>query len=226
MNTEPSSGGYRWVTTTFQTSSNEAWMSFAPNLLIASSFVCGALSGTITVQGILFSRACQARAWAMFPALQVYTPRVLTSGPARAIALLTPRTLKEPVGCKFSSFRKISAGASSTFKRTSGVRRTFPLIRSPASSISFRGIGPRISEPGTAFSSISDQSPDADSQLLNTNGTDRLAGSHEKGSRENGSGASRSSIFARCQIRGIAICFWAGTDRQNRESNSWRHQNA
>src|SRR6267378_6134906 len=104
----------------------------------------------------------------MFPALQVYTPRVLTSGPARAIALLTPRTLKEPVGCKFSSFRKISADVSSTFKRTSGVRRTFPLIRSLASSISFRGIGPRISEVGTAFSSITGQQAEAGSQLLNT----------------------------------------------------------
>src|SRR6266581_6688708 len=116
----------------------------------------------------------------MFPALQFYTPRFLTSGPARAIALLAPRTLKEPVGCKFSSFRKISADASSTFNRTSGVRRTFPLIRSLASSISFRGIGPRISEPETAFSSISDQQAHAGSQLLNTNGAGRPVGYHEE----------------------------------------------
>src|SRR5216683_2400836 len=116
MNTEPSSGGYRWVTTTFQTSSNETWMIFASNLLIASSFVSGALSGTITVHGICFWRACQASAWAMFPALQVYTPRFFASGPARARALLAPRTLKDPVGCRFSSFRKISAGASSAIR--------------------------------------------------------------------------------------------------------------
>src|SRR6266568_1760138 len=226
MNTEPSRGGYRCVTTIFQTSSNEAWMIFAPNLLIASSFVCGALSGTITVQGMLFWRACQARAWAMFPALQVYTPRFRGSGPARAIALLTPRTLKEPVGCKFSSFRKISAGASSTFKRTSGVRRTFPLIRSLASSISFRGIGPRISEPGPAFSSITNLHNDADSQLLNTNEACQQAGSHEEASSENRSRASGSSIFASCQIRRIVVCFWARTNRQDRESNSWRRQSA
>src|SRR5260370_3904924 len=160
----------------------------------------------------------------MFPAVQVYTPRVLTSGPARAIALLTPRTLKEPVGCKFSNFRKISAGES-TFKRTSGVRRTFPLIRSLASSISLRGMGPRISEPGTAFSSITNLHNDADSQLLNTNEACRQVGSHEEGSCENWSRASWSSIFACCQIRGIVVCFGAGTDRQNRESNSWRYQN-
>src|SRR6266581_6325574 len=190
MNTEPSRGGYRCVTTTFQTSSNEAWMIFAPNLLIASSFVSGALSGTITVQGILFWRACQARAWAMFPALQVYTPRFLAFGPARATALLAPRTLKEPVGCKFSSFRKISADASSMFKRTSGVRTTFPLIRSLASSISFSGIGRRSSELGTSFSSITDLQADAGSQLLNTNGAGRQYGSYEKGSCENWSRAS------------------------------------
>src|SRR6266700_622316 len=226
MNTEPSRGGYRCVTTTFQTSSNEAWMIFAPNLLIASSFVSGALSGTITVQGILFWRACQARAWAMFPALQVYTPRFLAFGPARATALLAPRTLKEPVGCKFSSFRKISADASSMFKRTSGVRTTFPLIRSLASSISFSGIGRRSSELGTSFSSITDLQADAGSQLLNTNGAGRQYGSYEKGSCENWSRASWSSIFARCQVRRIVVCFGAGTDRQNRESNSWRHQSA
>src|SRR5438445_11506189 len=143
-------------------------MIFAPNLLIASSLVSGALSGTITVHGIWFWRACQASAWAMFPALQVYTPRFFASGPARAIALLAPRTLKEPVGCRFSSFRKISAGASSTFKRTSGVRKTVPLIRSLASSISFRGIGPGISGLETAFSSMNRQLFGDLSQLLHT----------------------------------------------------------
>src|SRR5713226_10148021 len=146
-------------------------MIFAPNLLIASSFVSGALSGTITVQGIWFWRACQARALAMFPALQVYTPLFFASGPARAIALLAPRTLKEPVGCKFSSFRKMSAGASSTFRRTRGVRRTVLLIRSLASSISFRGIGPGISELETAFSSMSDEQSGVIPQLLNIKDT-------------------------------------------------------
>src|SRR2546425_7636755 len=103
----------------------------------------------------------------MFPALQVYTPRFFASGPAREIALLAPRTLKEPVGCRFSSFRKISAGASSTFKRTRGVRTTVHLIRSLASSISFREIGPGISELETAFSSMSGHQSRVIPQLLN-----------------------------------------------------------
>src|SRR2546425_11692080 len=154
-------------------------MIFAPNLLIASSFVSGALSGTITVQGIWFLRACQASAWAMFPALQVYIPRFFASGPARAIALLAPRTLKEPVGCKFSSLRKISAGASSTFKRTRGVRRTAPLIRSRASSISFKGIVPEISEPDVALYCMNGLLSGVISQLLNTEEGNRRADSYE-----------------------------------------------
>src|SRR6266571_7290950 len=105
MNKASARGPYRWLVTTFQTSSYETRIVFAPNRSMACNFVLGALTGTIAVHGILFCRACQARAWAMFPALHVYTPRDFASCPARAIALEAPRTLKEPVGCKFSSFR-------------------------------------------------------------------------------------------------------------------------
>src|SRR5256712_5503091 len=52
--------------------------------------------------------------------------------------LPAPRTLNDPVGCRFSSFRKISAGASSAFRRTSGVRTTKPSIRFRADSIAAR----------------------------------------------------------------------------------------
>src|SRR6266567_6456756 len=91
-------GGYWWLTTTCQTSSNETWITLAPNRFIASSFVVGALSGTIVVHSIPRSRACQARACAMFPALTVYTPLALASGPANAMEFEAPRALKEPVG--------------------------------------------------------------------------------------------------------------------------------
>jgi len=134
MKIDPSSGPYRWVVTTFQTSSKETWMILAPNRLMACSFVSGALSGTIAEQGIPFCFACQAKACAMFPALQVYTPRDFAAGPARAIALEAPLTLNEPVGCKFSSFRKISM-SESAFNLTMGVRNTVPRILALASSI-------------------------------------------------------------------------------------------
>src|SRR5438445_8611349 len=146
-------------------------MIFAPDLLIASGFVSGAWSGTITGEGIWFLRAGQASAWAMFPALHVYTPRFFASGPARERALLAPRTLNEPVGCKFSSFRKISAGALWTFNRTRGVRKTVPLIRSLASSISFREIGPGILELEMAYFRLIRQLFGVISQLLNIKDT-------------------------------------------------------
>src|SRR5262249_36644761 len=47
----------------------------------------------------------------------------------------------EPIGCRFSSFRKISAGAWSTLSRTSGVRRTVPARRSRAAWMVSRETG-------------------------------------------------------------------------------------
>src|SRR6266581_5551650 len=125
MKIEPSNGPYLWVVTTFHTSSKETWTILAPNRLMACNLVSGALSGTIAEQEIPFCLACQARACAMFPALQVYTPRDFATSPANAIALQAPRTLNEPVGCKFSSFRQISM-SESTFNLTIGVRSTSP----------------------------------------------------------------------------------------------------
>src|SRR5262245_18860489 len=55
--------------------------------------------------------------------------------------LPAPRRLKEPIGWRFSSFRKISAGAWSTLRRTSGVRRTVPARRSRAAWMASRGTG-------------------------------------------------------------------------------------
>src|SRR6266849_2047160 len=108
----------------------------APSRSTAACLVCGAWSGITTVQGTPCCRAHQATPWAMFPALAVHTPRASAAGPAAAIALPAPRSLKEPMGCRFSSLRWISAGASSTFSRTSGVRVAMPTSRSRAARIS------------------------------------------------------------------------------------------
>ncbi len=70
----------------------------ADSLVIAASFVSGAVSGTTTVQGMPRRRASQARPWAMLPALAVQTPRASASGGASPMALPAPRTLKEPIG--------------------------------------------------------------------------------------------------------------------------------
>src|SRR5881628_3704848 len=74
----------------------------------------------------------------MLPALHVNTPRLRSAGERSATALPAPRTLNDPVGCRFSNFKKISGAASSTFKRTSGVRTTKPSIRFRADSIAAR----------------------------------------------------------------------------------------
>ena len=76
-----------------------------PSRSIASSFVCGAWSGTITVQGTPASRAAHATPCAMFPALAVTTPSRSSSGDVCRIAFVAPRILNEPIGCRFSSLR-------------------------------------------------------------------------------------------------------------------------
>jgi hypothetical protein len=48
-----------------------------------------------------------------------------------AIAFPAPRSLKQPIGCRFSHLSQMSAGAS-TFSRMSGVRMAMPRIRSRA----------------------------------------------------------------------------------------------
>src|SRR5439155_1356546 len=68
-----------------------------------------------------------------------HTPRASSSRGTCAILLLAPRILNEPIGCRFSSFNQISAGASA-FRRTSGVRIAAPAMRRRAARMSSRGI--------------------------------------------------------------------------------------
>jgi hypothetical protein len=82
----------------------------------------------------------------MFPALTVTTPFAVAAAGALRTALTAPRILNAPIGCRFSSFSQISAGAS-TSSRTSGVRIAAPAIVSRARSISSIGIrAPRSAE--------------------------------------------------------------------------------
>src|SRR5207249_6133267 len=81
-------------------------------------------------------RAHQATPCAMLPALAVHTPRARASGSATAMALPALLSLKEPMGCRFYSLRWSSAGASSTFRRRSGVRAAIPATRARAARTS------------------------------------------------------------------------------------------
>src|SRR6185436_5583735 len=60
------------------------------------------------------------------------------------MVLKAPRSLNEPIGCRFSNLSQISAGPPSTFNRTSGVRTVTPARRSRAARISSR-VGARSS---------------------------------------------------------------------------------
>jgi hypothetical protein len=71
----------------------------------------------------------------MFPVLVVTTPFASASGGALRIAFAAPRILKAPTGWKLSSLSQISAGASSSSSRTSGVRTATSAMRSRAASI-------------------------------------------------------------------------------------------
>src|SRR5262245_52391917 len=83
-------------------------------------------------------RACHASPCAMLPALAVYTPRASASFDRVAIAFPAPRSLKEPIGWRFSSFNQIRSGRSLTSRRTSGVRIAEPAMRPRAARISSR----------------------------------------------------------------------------------------
>src|SRR5436190_15172338 len=111
---------------------------------MASRLASGAVSGTTTAHDTPSLRACQATPWAMFPALAVQIPSFRSRGSARAKALPAPRILKEPMGWRFSSFRKISQGDAGSSSGMSGVRRAVPAIRSRAARISSRETGSDI----------------------------------------------------------------------------------
>src|SRR5262249_25604006 len=76
---------------------------------------------------------------AMFPALAVKTPAANSSVGADKMALPAPRSLNEPIGCRFSSLRKISCEGLGEAKETSGVCNAIPRSRRAASRISSSG---------------------------------------------------------------------------------------
>src|SRR5207237_277252 len=80
------------------------------------------------------------------PALAVYTPPASSPGESsarRRIAFVAPRSLKDPIGCKHSSFSQISRGVSA-YSRTRGVRSTVPPIRVRAAAISSSVLGASV----------------------------------------------------------------------------------
>ena len=107
---------------------------------MASSFVRGTESGTITRASTPKCRAANATPCAMLPALQVYTPRASSVGSASSMALVAPRILNDPIGCKHSSLSHTSQGGFGTSRGSNGVHIAAPAIRSRAASIASSGM--------------------------------------------------------------------------------------
>src|SRR5215210_473895 len=83
-------------------------------------------------------RAAHATAWPWLPALAATTPAARSAGLSSAIRLTAPRTLNEPVRCRFSAFSQTSRPASrdSVSEPYTGVTRAMPWRRSRASVMS------------------------------------------------------------------------------------------
>src|SRR5699024_3533876 len=102
----------------------------APRARIRSTLTLGAPWGTTTVHANPWACAAQARARPWLPAECVTTPARRCSVSSIATALLAPRSLNAPVGCKVSGLSR--NGGFSTGPAVRGVRTTSPSIRAAA----------------------------------------------------------------------------------------------
>src|SRR5579872_6566376 len=121
-------------------SANGTLITHPPMRSTAATLVAGAVSGATMVARMPIRLAQNATPCAILPADAVSTPRSNCSRGVRAITLAAPRILNDPMGCKFSSFRYSSTGAS-VLHRTSGVRRATGEMLRRASSTCQRVIG-------------------------------------------------------------------------------------
>ena len=84
---------------------------------MASTLGIGARSGITTVAEAPSSPAAKATPCAWLPALAATTPRARSASDSRAILVYAPRTLNDPVRCRFSHFRKTGPPACSESTR-------------------------------------------------------------------------------------------------------------
>ncbi len=104
----------------------------------ASTFAIGASAGTKTSHGMPICAAAAASAWPWLPALAATTPLAALRRPSAASLAATPRTLKEPVRCRFSALSTTVPPARSLNVRVEriGVRRATVSTAARAASTS------------------------------------------------------------------------------------------
>src|SRR6266581_372229 len=98
----------------------------------------GASCGMKTVAWTPTSRAAHATAWPWLPALAATTPTARSAAESVASLFMAPRTLNEPVRCRFSALSRTSRPVSreSVAEPYTGVTRACSWIRSRAASMS------------------------------------------------------------------------------------------
>src|SRR6185437_6031118 len=125
----------------------------APQAAARVTLVAGVKRGITMVAAMPSRLAWRATAWAWLPADIAMTPERRSAGESRASRLAAPRSLKAPVGCRFSSLSTTSAPVARD--RASlwivGLRSTRPAMRAAAASTSASAIMQRDG-PATAGS--------------------------------------------------------------------------
>ena len=95
----------------------------APWPRAASTLASGASSGTNTSQVTPRTRAAAARLWAWLPADAATTPAAQPRSPRAASLAAAPRSLNEPVRCRFSALRATTPPARSEIVRDDSTGR-------------------------------------------------------------------------------------------------------
>ena len=144
----------------------------APSARQPSTLPSGALGGITTSHATPAWRAARASAHAWLPALPATTP-ARASSPSAASLAVAPRTLKEPVRCRFSAFRTTSpppVSSASVHELSTGVTRatssTASRTRVTSSAVTVTPIaaayaraGGRGIQPGTAARYAANSAP-------------------------------------------------------------------
>ena len=122
----------------------------APQARVRVTFVDGVKRGMTMVLPMPSRLACRATACAWFPADMVTTPAARSASDSIASRLAAPRSLKEPIACRFSSLSATWAPVAllTASDARVGVRRTRPSIRRAAASMSAKPMDWRLDPSG------------------------------------------------------------------------------
>ncbi len=102
------------------------------------TLVAGVNTGMTMVARMPSREAWRATAWAWLPADMATTPARRSASVSSARRFAAPRSLKEPMACRFSSLSVTCAPVArlTAWDGSAGVRRILPAMRPAAASMS------------------------------------------------------------------------------------------